>query len=161
METYRLKNVVVFFQTILSFVLSRKICLIMQQKQIDLGSLKSEIDKLDIDKLKKVPVGLNSLKSKTEKLDVDKLVPVHVDLSKLSDAVKNYVKKMNMMNCLKMLTLQTTDGSNLVKATVWNSKINEIEKKCVDHYHSNKHITKQEFNKLMWENFVARLAQAN
>ena len=94
METYRLKNVVVFFQTILSFVLSRKIFLIMQQKQIDLGSLKSEIDKLDIDKLKKVPVGLNSLKSKTEKLDVDKLVPVHVDLSKLSDAVKNCFKKL-------------------------------------------------------------------
>ena len=33
--------------------------------------------------------GLNSLKSKVDKLDVDKLVPVLVDLSKLSDVVKN------------------------------------------------------------------------
>ena len=33
--------------------------------------------------------GLNSLKSKVDKLDVDKLVPFLVDLSKLSDVVKN------------------------------------------------------------------------
>ena len=44
----------------------------------DLASLKCEVDKLDIDKLEKVPTGLNSLKSK-----VDKLVPLSVDLSKL------------------------------------------------------------------------------
>ena len=35
----------------------------------------------------------NNLKSKVDKLHVDKLVPVPVDLSKLSDAVKNVVKK--------------------------------------------------------------------
>ena len=54
-------------------------------KKVDLASLKSEVDKLGIDKLEKVPTGLNSLKSKVDKLDVDKLVPVPVDLSKLSD----------------------------------------------------------------------------
>ena len=37
--------------------------------------------------------GLNSLKSKIDKLDVEKLVPVPVDLSKLGDAVKNCVVK--------------------------------------------------------------------
>ena len=36
----------------------------------------------DTDKLKKVASGLNSLKSKVDKLDVDKLKPLLVDLKK-------------------------------------------------------------------------------
>ena len=36
---------------------------------------------------------LASLKTEVDKLDVDKLVPVPADLSKLSDVVKNDVKK--------------------------------------------------------------------
>ena len=36
---------------------------------------------------------LAGLKAKVDKLDIDKLVPVPVDLSKLSDVVKNVVKK--------------------------------------------------------------------
>ena len=40
---------------------------------------------------------LASLKTEVDKLDIDKLAPVPVDLSKLSDAVKNdFVKK----NCV-------------------------------------------------------------
>ena len=62
-------------------------------KKVDFAGLKSEVDQLDINKLEKVPTGLNSLKSKVDKLDVDKLVPVPVVLSKLSDVVKNKVKK--------------------------------------------------------------------
>ena len=57
-------------------------------KKVDLASLKSEVDKLDIDKLQNVPSGLNSLKSKVDKLDVDKLAPTPINLSKLSDVVK-------------------------------------------------------------------------
>ena len=38
---------------------------------------------------------LAGLKTEADKLDIDKLVPVHVDLSKLSDAVKNDVVKKN------------------------------------------------------------------
>ena len=57
-------------------------------QKVDLASLKSEVGKLDIDKLEKVPTRLNSLKSKIKKLDVDKLVPAPADLSKLSDVVK-------------------------------------------------------------------------
>ena len=37
-------------------------------ERVDLASLKSEVDKLDIDKLEKVPTGLKSLKSKVDKL---------------------------------------------------------------------------------------------
>ena len=60
-------------------------------KKNDLGSFKSDVDKLDIDKLKDASTNLSSLKSKVDKLDVDKLVPVPVDLSQLSDVVKNDV----------------------------------------------------------------------
>ena len=54
---------------------------------VDLASLKSEFDKLEI------PTVLNSLKSKADKSHVDKLVAVHVDLSKLSDVIKNDIVK--------------------------------------------------------------------
>ena len=52
-------------------------------KKVDLASLKSNVDKLDIDKMKNVPSNVSNLKSKVEKLDVDKVVLVPVDLSKL------------------------------------------------------------------------------
>ena len=52
-------------------------------KKTGLAKLKSDADKLDIDKLKNVPRNLSNLKSKVDKLDVDKSVPVPVDLSKL------------------------------------------------------------------------------
>ena len=50
-------------------------------KKVDLASLKSNVEKLGIDKLKNVPTSLSNLKSKVDKLDVYKLVPVLVDLS--------------------------------------------------------------------------------
>ena len=62
-------------------------------KKVDLASLKSNVDKLDIDKLKNVPTSLNNLKSKVDRLDANKLIPVPVDLSKLGDVVKNDVVK--------------------------------------------------------------------
>ena len=39
---------------------------------------------------------LANLKTQVDKLDIDKIAPVHVDLSKLSDVVKNYV----VLNCV-------------------------------------------------------------
>ena len=41
-------------------------------------------------------IGLSSLKSEVDKLDVDKLVLVLVDLSKLSNVVKNNVVKKDV-----------------------------------------------------------------
>ena len=60
-------------------------------KKTDLSSLKSSVDKLDIDKLKNIPTTLRNLESKVDKLDADKLVPTPVDLSKLN-VVKKDVK---------------------------------------------------------------------
>ena len=45
---------------------------------------------------------LTSLKTEVDKLDIDKLVPLSVDLSKLSDVVKKMLLKMlSMINQLK------------------------------------------------------------
>ena len=57
-------------------------------KKADLSNSKSDVDKLDIDKLENVSTNLSNLKNEVGKLDVDKLVPVPVDLSKLSDLAK-------------------------------------------------------------------------
>ena len=67
-------------------------------KTLDLANLKSDVEKLDIDKLKHVPSNFSDLKSKVDKLDFDKFAPVPVDLSKLSGAVKNEVVKKDVYN---------------------------------------------------------------
>ena len=67
-------------------------------KKIDLPSLKFNVDKLDIDKLKSVSANLSNLKSKVDELDVDKLALALADLSKLSDVVKNDVVKKDVYN---------------------------------------------------------------
>ena len=65
---------------------------------IDLANLESNVDKLDIDKIKNVL-------TKIDKLDASKLLTVPVDLSKLSDVGKNdLVKKMYII--LRSKTLQ-------------------------------------------------------
>ena len=45
-------------------------------KKVDLTSLKSNVDKSDIDKLKHVQTNLSNFRSKVDKLGVDKLIPV-------------------------------------------------------------------------------------
>ena len=94
---------------------------------------------------------LATLKTEVDKLDIDKLVPVPVDLSKLSDLVKNDVVKNDVYNNLvaKVNNIDTSrfvlktkydtdkselenkipDTSGLVKKTDYNTKITEIEDK--------------------------------
>ena len=75
----------------------------------DLASLKAEVDKWDIDKLKNEPTNLSNLKSEVDKLDIGKLETTPVDLSKLSNVVKN----------------------DVVKKDVYNAKIKNIENKIL------------------------------
>ena len=74
-------------------------------KKTDLGSLKSDVDKLDIDKLKNVQGHLINLKIKVDKLDIEKLETPPVDLTKLSNVGKNDTAKKTKYDWLKMLTL--------------------------------------------------------
>ena len=97
-------------------------------KKVDLASLKSNLDKSDIDKLKNVPSGLCNLKSKVDKLDIDKLVPVPVDLSKLSDVVKNDVVKNDVYNAtIKNFEDKIPDITNLATKSTLNTKINKVK----------------------------------
>ena len=66
-------------------------------KKVGLANSESNVDKLDIDKLKSVPSCLSCLKSNLDVWDVDKLVPFLVDLGKLSDVVKNDVVKTELI----------------------------------------------------------------
>ena len=97
---------------------------------------------------------LASLKTEVDKLDIDKLVPVPVDLSKLNDVVKNDVVKKTendklaaKVNCIDTsefvlktkydmdkseLESKIPDTSGLVKKTDCNIKIAEIEDKIPD-----------------------------
>ena len=54
----------------------------------NLANLKTEVDKLDIDKLKSLPNKLINSNTKVDKLDINKLTPVPEDLSKLSNVVQ-------------------------------------------------------------------------
>ena len=88
------------------------------------------------------------LKTDGDKLDIDKLVPVPADLSKLSDLVKNEVVKKDVYDQLvtKVNNIDTSgfvlkatydtelenkipDVSNPVKKSNYNTKITELEKK--------------------------------
>ena len=100
-------------------------------EKVDLANLKSNVDKLDIDKLRNVPTNLSNLKSKVNKLDVDKLAPVPVDLSKLSDVVKNDVAKKDryIYNAkIKNIEDKIPDTTNLATNITLDSKINEVKK---------------------------------
>ena len=143
---------------------------------------------------------LSSLKTEVDKLDIDKLAPVPVDLSKLSDVVKNDVVKKTVYDKLvaKVNNIDTSgfvlktkydtdksklenkipDTRGLVKKTGYNTKIADIEGKIPDvsnlvkktdyntkiaenKLNNHKYITTPEFNKLAADVFNARLAQAN
>ena len=65
----------------------------------NLASLKTDVDKLDIDKLKILPNNLSKIKTEVDKLDTGILATVPVYLSKLTNVVKDEVvkKKLNIM----------------------------------------------------------------
>ena len=97
---------------------------------------------------------LANLKTEVDKLDIDKLVPVPTDLSKLSNVVRNDVAKKDVYNILvaKVSNINTNgfilktkydtdkselenkipDTSDLVKKTDYNTKITDIEGKIRD-----------------------------
>ena len=74
---------------------------------------------------------LASLKTEVDKLDIDKLVPVPVVLSKLSDVVKNDVVKKTEYN--KLISIDTTNFVGKTKyekdGSDFEDKINKVDKK--------------------------------
>ena len=78
-----------------------------------------------------IKTNLSSLKTEVDKLDIDKLVPIPNDLSKLSNVVKNEVVEKTEYN--KLVTkVNNIDTSNFVLKTNYNTKITELENKIPD-----------------------------
>ena len=73
---------------------------------------------------------LANLKTEVDKLDIDKLVPVPVDLSKLSDVVKNDVVKKTEYDKL-VAKVNSTDTTAFVLKTKYDTET-ELEKKISD-----------------------------
>ena len=85
---------------------------------------------------------LANLKTDIDKLDVDKLTTVPVDLSKLSSVVKNYIVKKTVYDKL-VAKVNNVDTSGLVKKTDYNTKITEIKDKIPD---SHSFVKKTDYN---------------
>ena len=69
-----------------------------------------------------------SLKTEVDKLDIDRLAPVPVDLSKLSDVVKNDVVKKTVYDKL-VAKVNNIDTNDFVLKTKYRTDKTELEKK--------------------------------
>ena len=90
-------------------------CLIMQKKKKKKKTVIKNIPHADTSSLA-LKSNLASLKTEVDKLDINKLVPASVDLSKLSDIVKNNVVKKTVYNKL-VAQVDSTDISAFVLKT--------------------------------------------
>ena len=72
-----------------------------------------------------------NLKTELDKLNIDKLATAPVDLSNISNVVKNDVAKKTVYDKL-VAKVNNIDTSGLVKRTDYNTKISEIEDKIPD-----------------------------
>ena len=73
-------------------------------------------------------INLANLKTEVDKLDIDKLAPVPVDLSKLSDVVKYDVAKKTVYDKL-VAKVDNIDTNEFVLKTQYNTDKTELEKK--------------------------------
>ena len=85
---------------------------------------------------------LANLKTEVDKLDVDKLATVPIDLSKLSNVVKNDVAKKTVYDKL-VAKVNNINTSGLVRKKDYNTKITEIEYKIPN---SNSFVKKTDYN---------------
>ena len=74
---------------------------------------------------------LANLKTEVDKLGIDKLAPVPVDLSKLSDVVKNDVVKKTVYDKL-VAKVDNIDTSDFVLKTTCNTDKTELEEKVLN-----------------------------
>ena len=74
---------------------------------------------------------LASLKTEVDKLDIDKLAPVPIDLSKLSDVVKEDVVKKSLYDKLAA-KVNNIDTSDFVLKTKYQTDKADLEKKIPD-----------------------------
>ena len=104
----------------------------------DFTGLKVKVDKLDINKLTKVPSSFNNSKRKVDDLDVGKLKIVPVGSKKLSDVVDNKVVKNRKFIALKAkvnnLEKKIPDETTLININQCNTDKQNLKKKNGDIY---------------------------
>ena len=116
----------------------------------NLASLKTEVDKIDVDRLKTVPVDLAKL-SNGVKNDVIQKTEYNKSVTKVDNInTTNFVKKnkyekdgSDFQNKISKVDKKIPDVSGLVKKTDFNSKITETESKIPN---VSNFITKTNFN---------------
>ena len=103
--------------------------------KVDLSNYATKVDIKNITHIDTsgfaLKTNLSNLKTEIDKLDIDKLVPVPADLSKLSDVVKNGVIKKAEYNKL-VNKVNNIDTSRFILKTKYDADKIELEKKIPD-----------------------------
>ena len=104
--------------------------------KVDLSNYATKADIKDITHVDTprsvLKTNLASIKTKVDKLDIDKLVPVPLDLRKLTNIVKNEVVTKTEYNAkIKNIEDKIPDISNLTTKNIINTKINEVNNKIL------------------------------
>ena len=114
--------------------------------KVDLSNYVAKADIKDISHVDTSSFAINSnlanLKTEVDKLDIDKLVPVPVDLSKLSNVVKTDVVKKTVHDKL-VAKLNSIDTSAFGLKTKYDTDKSEIEYKIPD---TSNFIKKTDYN---------------
>ena len=96
----------------------------------NLANSKTEVDKLDIDKLAPVPVDLRKL-SDVVKNDVIKKIDYNAKITEIENKIPN-ISKLATKTSLNTVENKIPDTSGLVKKTDYNAKITDLENKISD-----------------------------
>ena len=105
------------------------------QVKIDLSNYATKADIKNISHVDTssfaLKTNLANLKTEVDKLDIDKLVPIPADMSKLSNVVKNDVVKKAVYNKL-VAKVDNIDTSDFMLKTKCNTDKTELENKIPD-----------------------------
>ena len=96
----------------------------------NLANLKTEVDKLDIDKLKPLPDDVSKL-SNVVTNEVVKRTDYNAKITEIENKITN-INNLATKTALTTVENKVPDTSNLVKKTDYNTKIAEIEGKTSD-----------------------------
>ena len=98
--------------------------------------MKPKVDELDNYKLTNFPTRLNNLETDVDDLDVGRLKTVPVGLKKLSDVVENEIVKSTKFNTLKTkiidLEKKTPDETTLIRINQYNTDKQNLDKNIGD-----------------------------
>ena len=98
--------------------------------------MKPKVDELDNYKLTNFPTSLNNLETDVDDLDVGRLKTVPVGLKKLSDVLENEIVKSTKFNTLKTkiidLEKKTPDETTLIRINQYNTDKQNLDKNIGD-----------------------------